>query len=213
MILLLWIKAIQENVKMQKKPLTLTFLLALSFNLQAKDFDFSIEDQNFMSGYTYEYKDPDCKVVWHDRSASFLIADSENNKCDQISQKKLVSDALKSIEYVKSKGNYENFLDYYSELELRKTPYSIQKANIDAKNIWIKGCLAYKKGLSTKDFGAANKLWDTTLRYPKIKRHLVIKLYGNGWQMALNNQGFINCEEIGYYMTQSFLNGVGDIRD
>lgn len=183
-------------------------------SINAKEYGVPEEYEMFMSGYEYQYTNPPCDVRWHDRSATFMFNEKpDTNECEKIPPKKLTEDAIKSIEYVKKKGDYENFLDYYSELELRKTPYSIQKANIDAKNIWIKGCLDYKKGLSTKDFGAANKLWDTTLRYPKIKRHLVIKLYGNGWQMALNNQGFINCEEIGYYMTQSFLNGVGDIRD
>ena len=195
------------------KKFPLIFLLTLSFNLQAKDFDFSVDDQNFMLGYIYEYKNPDCTVAWHDRSATFLMSESDKNQCDQISKEKLISDALKSIEYVKSKGNYENFLDYYSDLELRKTPYSIQQSNIDAKNIWIKGCLDYKKGLSTKNFGEANRLWDTTLQYPRIKRHLVIKLYGNGWDMALNNKGFIKCQEIGYYVAESFLDGLGDIRN
>lgn len=166
-----------------------------------------------MFGYIYEYKNPDCTVAWHTRSATFLISDSDKNQCDQISKEKLISDALKSIEYVKSKGDYENFSDYYSDLELRKIPYSIQQANIDAKNIWIKGCLDYKKGLSTKNFGEANRLWDTTLQYPRIKRHLVIKLYGNGWDMALNNKGFIKCQEIGYYVAESFLDGLGDIRN
>ena len=193
---------------MKKKALI--FLLTIPFNLQAQDFDFSIEDQDFMMGYIYEYKNPDCKVVWHDRSATFLINSLE---CNQISHETLVSDALKSIEYVRSQGDYESFSDYYAELELRKTPYSIQKANIDATKIWIRGCLDYKKGLSTKDFGNAYNVWNTTLNYPRIKRHLVIKLYGNGWQIAKDNNAFINCEELGYYITQNFLNGMGDIRE
>lgn len=193
--------------------ITLIFLFALSFNLEAKDFDFSIEDQDFMMGYTYEYKNPNCKVAWHDRSSNFLVDDSDQNQCNQISHETLVSDALKSIEYVRSQGDYENFFDYYADLELRKTPYSIQQANIDAQKIWIRGCLDYKKGLSTKDFGSAYNVWNIALNYPRIKKHLVIKLYGNGWQITKDNNAFINCEEVGYYTTRSFLNGMGDIRE
>lgn len=195
------------------KKIILIFLLTLPFNLQAKDFDFSREDQNFMMGYTYEYKNPNCKVAWHDRTSSFLVDGQDQSQCNQISHETLVSDALKSIEYVRAQGDYENFFDYYHKLELRKTPYSMQTANIDAKKIWIRGCLDYKKGLATKDFGNAYNVWNTTLNYPRIKRHLVIKLYGNGWQIAKDNNAFINCEEVGYYITQSFLNGMGDIRE
>lgn len=195
---------------MKKVILLFFFLSGLPAN--AKEYGVPQEYELFMNGYEYEYKNPDCSIHWHGRSATFLFDGRPESECKNISPQKMTEDAIKSIRYVKSKGNYEDFFDYYYQMELSKKPYSIQQANQDAISIWIMGCTDYKKGKITQDFPSSYRMGKISNSYPRIKEHIAIHLYDHGWQTSLANKAHLICEEIGYYTTLSFLDNLGDIR-
>lgn len=114
---------------MRKITLATFFLTGLFAN--AKEYGVPEKYESFMNGYEYEYKNPNCSVHWHIRSATFLFDGRPESECNKISAHKMTEDAIKSINYVKSKGDYEDFSDYYYQMELAKKPYSIQQANQD----------------------------------------------------------------------------------
>lgn len=182
-------------------------------SINAKEYGVPEEYEMFMSGYEYQYTNPPCDVRWHDRSATFMFNEKpDTNECEKIPPKKLTEDAIKSIEYVKKKGDYENFLDYYYKLELAKTPYSREQSNQDAISIWVKGCNDYKKGKLTQDFSNTFKIGDIPYQYPRIKRNITIRLYGDGWKTASAYKGRLVCEETGYYLILGSLKELGDMR-
>lgn len=195
---------------MRKITLATFFLTGLFAN--AKEYGVPEKYESFMNGYEYEYKNPNCSVHWHIRSATFLFDGRPESECNKISAHKMTEDAIKSINYVKSKGDYEDFSDYYYQMELAKKPYSIQQANQDAVSIWVMGCNNYKEGKITQDFPSAYRIGKISNLYPRIKEHIVIHLYDHGWQTSLANKAHLICGEIGYYTTSSFLDNLGDIR-
>lgn len=194
-----------------KKTIVFTFFL-IGLLVNAKEYSVPEKYESFMRGYKYEYKNPNCSVHWHERSATFLFDGRPESECNKISPQKMTDDAIKSINYVKGKGNYEDFSDYYYQIELAKKPYSIQQANQDAISIWVTGCSDYKKGKITQDFPSFYQIGKISNSYPRIKENITIHLYDHGWKTSLANEAHLICEEVGYYTTLSFLDNLGDIR-
>jgi len=190
------------------------FLLAfISLSAEANEYGVPVEYEAFMDGYEYIYPEYNCSVHWHPRSATFMVGgEPDKNNCEKLSIEQIKKDAIKSIKYVKSQGDYENFFDYFYKKELAQKPYSLQDAQLDAMRIWIKGCYDYKKGRITQNFAEALTLGIDNL-FPRIKRGVAIDLYHDGWNIALANKSQLNCEETAYYLIPSYLKGMKDIRE
>jgi len=191
------------------------FLLAfISFLTEAKEYGVPVEYEAFMDGYEYIYPEYNCSVHWHPRSATFMVGgEPDKNNCEKLSIEKIKKDAIKSINYVKSQGNYESFFDYFYKKELAQKPYSFQDAQLDAMRIWIKGCSDYKKGRITQNFPEAYDIGNLAYLYPRIKSTVSVIIYGDGWETALANKSQLNCQETAYYLIPNYLKGMKDIRE
>lgn len=159
----------------------------------------------FMTGYKYEY--PDCTVAWSERTATFLVS---GNGCDKISDEKMRSDAIASINYVKKNSSAHDFSSYYAMLEeIRRieagekrivtpapAPVSNSKPNSYSKlaKIWAAGCSDYKKGMKLGDFSKSLNVEGIVDLNITTDRRTVITLYMDGWDSAHGTKGFIDCE-------------------
>ncbi|MBS7820247.1 hypothetical protein J7552_03010 [Wohlfahrtiimonas chitiniclastica] len=151
------------------------------------------EHWEFMYGYKYDYKSPMCSVAWNVRSASFLTS---GVGCEQISAEKMRNDALASIEYVKKLGQYEDFSDYYYQLEeKRKSSFIVTYAvKRDARLIWAEGCHDSMRRKYVDKSKHVNNEKEMIRSFPELKERLVMMLYRNGWKAAERKRG-INCSE------------------
>jgi len=128
---------------MWRKNIYLIMLLSSSVFAEEYNRILPQEYWSFMDGYEYKY--PKCHVSWSIRTASFLVG---GEGCDSITMEKMVSDAIKSINYVKNNSSYTNFSDYNLSIQKKRHIYSQNEARLDAEKIWIAGCLDYKKDIN-----------------------------------------------------------------
>lgn len=157
---------------------------------------------DYMEGYRYQYTDS-CTVGWHVRSATFTVPES----CPELSMDKLRSDALKSIEYARSKSTADNFLQYYERLEGRAKPrahYGRENAKADAKEIWRRACLDAKELKPANP----NHLIDS---YPGVDRMHALRLLQNARQTVTGLGGMVNCAEQAHYAVEMYASDI-DIR-
>lgn len=158
----------------------------------------------YMDGYKYEYSG-NCLVSWDVKSAVFIVPDA----CSVALYDRLNSDAIKSIEYMRSKSSAKNFYEYYQGLEPKPTPqpvrvYSREAAKTDAKDLWRQACLDAKE-LRPAD---SNELID---RYPGIKIIHALRLLQNARQTVSGLGGMVNCAEQGHYVVEMYASDI-DIR-
>lgn len=148
---------------------------------------------DFMNGYKYDYKNPDCHIGWHGRSATFLAS---GQGCENISDERIKDDAMASIRYVKQQGQYEDFFEYYSKLEEEKivpvVTYAIRR---DARLIWLEGCNdSYRRKFLEKSKHVNNEK-EIVRSFPELKAELVMRLYRNGWRAPERTIRTFNCDK------------------
>lgn len=157
---------------------------------------------HYMDGYRYQYTD-NCLVGWDVKSAVFVVPDS----CPEFVGDRLNSDAIKSIEYAKSKSDAKNFYEHYSTTghkPQQARQYSELDAIRDAKEIWRRACI------DAKDLRSAypNQLADN---YPGIDRIHALRLIQNARQTVTGLGGMVNCAEQGHYAVEMYVSDI-DIR-
>lgn len=189
----------------------------------------------YMIGYKYDYDNPECKVRWNQRAASFVLT-GEN--CIQIEPNKIKEDAIKSIEFITHKMSdsyyHFNFETYYAALEdgsintsSKKKDYSYPESNnpLPSRNtnydyinmrwqgigIWIQGCADYASGMSSRKTHAetyqGNNIYK---RFPQLKSNLVKILYDHGWKNAVNVNFY--CDSYANIFVDKLLIEVNDLR-
>lgn len=89
--------------------------------------------------------------------------------------------------------------------------YTQQDANEDAVFIWASGCTDFKAGMNAGNFRGWLRVGDTVKTFKGIKGIAVNKLYMDGWEIARNLGGVINCEEMAKGRATDYVSGV-DIR-
>src|SRR5690606_27892103 len=157
---------------------------------------------DYMDGYRYKYTET-CNVGWHERSASFLVSAS----CPELSNEKLNRDAIKSIEYARSKSNAKNFSEYYREIEVENRPresYSEAQARFDAIELWRQTCVNSK----SMNFVSANEMAE---RFPCIDKVHAAKLFANATTTVKAMGGMVNCAEQARYSAEIYASDI-DIR-
>ena len=173
----------------------------------ANEYTLPSEDVKFMDGYKYDY--PGCTVGWSIRTSSFM---TNGEACEKISAEKMRRDALKSISYVKAKGNYTDFTSYYTKIEGLKAKYDPSDAARDAVKIWEGACIDFKNGMNAGDFRDYLKLGEVDKLYPRLKRNAAIRLYSDGWNYAKDMNGVLDCSHFSDVRANAFISGV-DIRN
>lgn len=159
------------------------FALALisSSYCMANEYSVPSEYWGEMESYSMQYED--CHVVWHTRTASFLVSGSG---CDKLSSEELSDDAIEEINKSRSEAPQSSI----------------------AREIWEAGCLDYKQGVASGDFAAHLNPSKFTSSYPQISHRVKTILYIDGWNSAKNLDGFLNCREIAEYRVKDFLSGI-----
>lgn len=195
----------QVNTKLKRKILASGVLL-VALSSAAQEYSIPEKHWSFMDGYKYEYQG--CMVGWNVRSATFSVLGEE---CERITSERMMSDALKSIEYVKGNSSASSFYEYYELLGSSSESYTVYQANQDAYIIWQAGCLDFKSGFIEKDFVKWLKVKEVTERYARIKNNFSNGLYFDGWETARLLEGVVSCGEISVYRVRDYTSGV-DIR-
>lgn len=180
-------------------------LLAIVFSspiLAAQPASLPDKYWHYMDGYSYRYSD-NCLVGWDVKAAAFVVPES----CSVSIGDRLISDAIKSIEYAKSNSNAKNFHEYYSKADSKpKQPrqYSELDAKRDAKEIWRRACI------DAKELRPAypNQLADSYLGVDRIH---ALRLIQNARQTVAGLGGMVNCAEQGYYVVEMYASDI-DIR-
>ncbi|CAM4314725.1 hypothetical protein [Kerstersia similis] len=178
-----------------------------SNSISAHGLDQSISDRlpmeywDYMPGYKYEYSN-NCTVHWHVRTSTFLGGPN----CQNISPEKLKSDAIKSINYAKSKSNAKNFDEYYFLLESpSKSTYTIHQANEDARTLWHVVCLQAKSNQLTS-------FSETYKQYTDIQFAHAARIYSNAVNTVRGTGGMLNCAEQARYAAELYTSDI-DIRN
>lgn len=170
----------------------------------------------YMDGYKYQYSG-NCLVRWNPASAEFIVPDA----CSVSLYERLNSDAIKSIEYMRSKSGANNFSEYYSLLEgahgatqKRATAvesshepasnYSEEQATIDAIDLWRQACVN-AKSLNWVPF------YKVAERYPGISKIHAARLFSNANDTVKGLGGMINCAEQAQYVVRTYASDI-DIR-
>lgn len=171
---------------------------------EGKEYSMPSKYWEFMNGYRYEYSNPVCNVAWHMRSATFLAS---GDGCEQITSERMRKDAIISIEYVQQQGHYEDFSDYYYQLEENKKESSIVSYALkrDARLIWIEGCNDSKRRMYVDKSKHLNNEKEMIRSYPELKERLVMMLYRNGWRSAEHKRGAINCSNAAAFIVSDEL--------
>lgn len=153
----------------------------------------------YMDGYRYQYAE-NCVVGWHARTASFLVSD----KCPDLSDEKLKSDAIKSIRYAQSKSSAKNFYWYYEEMEGRTNLYTIEKSREDARDLWARACVDAKAFKATP-FAEMSKY------YPGLSQLHAGRIFSNARATVKGLGGVVNCAEQAQYAIEIYAADI-DIR-
>jgi len=192
-----------------------TLLLAVSGLAIAGPHD-SLPEQywQYMDGYRYEYSG-NCLVGWDVGSAEFIVPGA----CSVALYDRLNSDAIKSIEYMRSKSDARNFHEYYTSREAQRNStsadstaraasvtrtYSIEEVKNHAKDLWRVACLDAKEmkpALPNEVIG----------RYPSIEPMHALRIFSNAKQTVIGLGGMVNCAEQGYYAVEMYASDI-DIR-
>src|SRR5690606_18024864 len=150
------------------------------------------------------------------KSAEFVVPGA----CSELIYDRLNADAVKSIEYMRSKSSANNFSEYYSSLESahettqrnvaaepnRKSTssYSVGQAAIDAIDLWRQTCVN-AKSLNWVPF------YEMAKRYPGIAKVHAARLFSNANDTVKALGGMVNCAEQAQYAVEIYAADI-DIR-
>lgn len=190
-----------------KKSLGIALLaLLVSAACQAAGNERPKTDLRAMHGYVKQYEG--CSAIWKDGSQSLTLT---GEKCATLSQDVVLDDAAKAYLDMRSKSNAANFSDYYTEIEAAKVRYTEPEAALAALSIWKAGCSDFKNGMNAGNFQGWLRLGDTEKAYPGIRKIAVTRLYMDGWDMARNLNGIVNCADMAISRVDDYMSGI-DIR-
>lgn len=183
------------------------FALLVSTACQAVEKEKPKVDREAMHGYVKQYDG--CTAAWIDATQSLALS---GDGCGKLSVDKVLEDAATAYLDLKKKGRHANFAEKNTQDEAPTIRYSEQEASLSAITIWKAGCSDFKSGMNAGDFQGWLRLGDAEKAHPGIRKTAVVRLYMDGWDMARNLNGMVNCGDMAISRVRDYVSGI-DIRN